>query len=66
MCPTGWPKAFPEDKGMIDMGTVSYLGVPLRGRCRIVIGHLVTFDDKPMPDDPLVLSVMETFAAAPA
>src|SRR6187399_683680 len=24
-------KEFPEDKGMIDMGTVSYLGVPLRG-----------------------------------
>ena len=23
---------FPEDKGMIDMGTVSYLGVPLRVR----------------------------------
>jgi PAS domain S-box-containing protein len=56
-------EAFPEDKGMIDMGTVSYLGVPLRDAAGIVIGHLVTFDDKPMPDDPLVLSVMETFAS---
>src|ERR1041384_2142322 len=54
---------FPEDKGMIDMGTVSYLGVPLRGSDGKVIGHLVTFDDKPMPADPLALSVMETFAA---
>src|ERR1041385_9538305 len=53
---------FPEDKGMIDLGTVSYLGVPLRGSDATVIGHLVTFDDKPMPSDSLALSVMETFA----
>ena len=54
---------FPDDKGMIDMGTVSYLGVPLRASDGKVLGHLVTFDDKPMPADPLALSVMETFAA---
>jgi PAS domain S-box-containing protein len=59
-------EAFPEDKGMIDMGTVSYLGVPLRAADGRVIGHLVTFDDKPMPADPLALSVMETFAARAA
>src|SRR5688572_30819088 len=52
--PDRLPEAFPADKGMIDMGTVSYLGVPLRDAAGIVIGHLVTFDDKPMPDDPLV------------
>src|SRR6266699_1746979 len=57
---------FPDDKGMIDMGTVSYLGVPLRGSDGRVIGHLVTFDDKPMPADPLTLSVLETFAARAA
>src|SRR5436190_20743381 len=57
---------FPEDKGMIDMGTVSYLGVPLRGSDGRVIGHLVMFDDKPMPSDALALSVMETFAARAA
>jgi formate hydrogenlyase transcriptional activator len=53
---------FPEDKGMLAMGTVSYLGVPLRGTDKRVIGHLVSFHDKPMPADPLALSVMETFA----
>ena len=57
---------FPDDKGMIDLGTVSYLGVPLKGSDGKVIGHLVTFDDKPMPSDPLALSVMETFAARAA
>ncbi len=61
--PDRLPEAFPEDKGMIDMGTVSYLGVPLRDAAGVVIGHLVTFDDKPMPFDALALSVMETFAS---
>ncbi len=46
-------EVFPEDKGMIDMGTVSYLGVPVRDSQRRVIGHLVIFDDKPMPPDAL-------------
>jgi formate hydrogenlyase transcriptional activator len=55
-------EVFPDDKGMINMGTVSYLGVPLRDTGGRVIGHLVSFDDKPMPADPLALSVMETFA----
>src|ERR1043165_7379143 len=56
-------EVFPEDKGMIDMGTVSYLGVPLINSEKRIIGHLVVFHDKPMPPDPLALSVMETFAA---
>jgi formate hydrogenlyase transcriptional activator len=60
--PDRLPEAFPADKRMIDMGTVSYLGVPLRDSERRVIGHLVTFDDKPMPHDSLALSVLETFA----
>src|SRR5881296_2752084 len=54
---------FPEDRGMIDMGTMSYLGVPLINSEKRIIGHLVVFDDKPMPADALALSVMETFAA---
>lgn len=56
-------EVFPEDKGMIDLGTVSYLGVPLLNAEKRVIGHLVIFDDKPLAADSLALSVMETFAA---
>jgi formate hydrogenlyase transcriptional activator len=52
-------EAFPADK---DLGMVSYLGVPLRDPAGRVIGHLVSFDDKPMPSDPLAVSVLETFA----
>jgi formate hydrogenlyase transcriptional activator len=54
---------FPADKGMIEMGTTSYLGVPLLDSRKRIIGHLVVFDDKPMPVDPLALRVLETFAA---
>ncbi len=56
------PELFPEDKGMIELGTVSYLGVPLRDSGQRVIGHLVVFDDKPMPYDPLAVSALEMFA----
>jgi formate hydrogenlyase transcriptional activator len=56
-------EAFPRDVGMLKLGTVSYLGVPLLNSQKRTIGHLVIFDDKPMPADALALSVMETFAA---
>src|SRR6266545_189456 len=61
--PDRLPEVFPEDKGMIDLGTVSYLGVPLLNSDKKVIGHIVVFDDKPMPRDPLALSVLEIFAS---
>jgi PAS domain S-box-containing protein len=54
---------FPQDKALFNMGAVSYLGVPLFNVARQVIGHVVVFDDKPMPADPRALSVVESFAA---
>src|SRR5262245_4399354 len=54
---------FPEDKPLVEMSAESYLGVPLRDSTQTIIGHLVIIDDKPMGRDPLVLSVMETFAS---
>src|SRR2546426_1028704 len=56
-------EVFPDDTGMIGMGTVSYLGVPLLNSAKQIIGHVVVFDDKPMPGDALALRVTETFAA---
>ena len=64
--PDNLAESFPQDKEVNDLGIVSYLGVPLRGSDGQVIGHLVIFDDKPMPSDPLALSVMEAFAARAA
>ncbi len=54
---------FPEDKPLVELRAESYLGVPLRDSENYIIGHLVIMDDKPMAEDPLVFSVMETFAA---
>ena len=54
---------FPEDKPLADLQAESYLGVPLRDSSNYVIGHLVIIDEKPMVADPLVFSVMETFAS---
>jgi PAS domain S-box-containing protein len=54
---------FPEDKPLADLQAESYLGVPLRDPSNYVIGHLVIMDDKPMEADPLLFSVLETFAS---
>src|SRR6266849_6267618 len=44
------------------MRAESYLGVPVRDSVQHIIGHLVIIDDKPLASDPLVVSVMTTFA----
>jgi len=54
---------FPADQALVEMSAESYLGVPVRDSTQCIIGHLVIMDDKPMASDPLVLSVMETFAS---
>ena len=59
-------KQFPEDKPLVEMSAESYLGVPMRNAQGAVIGHLVVMDDKPMVRDPLMISVMETFASRAA
>ena len=54
---------FPEDKGLVEWGVVSYCGVPLLTSIGNVVGHLAIFDDKPMPDCQYSLSIMRIFAA---
>ena len=54
---------FPHNKGPVEMRAESYLGVPVRDSTQCVIGHLVVLDEKPMMNDPLVLSVMEAIAS---
>ena len=55
-------KLFPKDRPLAEMSAESYLGVPVRDSAQHIIGHLVIMDDKPMSSDPLLLSVMTTFA----
>src|SRR5687768_13009594 len=54
---------FPQNKFLPTMNAQSYLGIPLWNSAHAVIGHMVLVDDKPMSEDPLWLSVLETFAA---
>jgi formate hydrogenlyase transcriptional activator len=54
---------FPQNKFLPTMNAQSYLGIPLWNANHRVIGHMVLVDDKPMSEDPLWLSVLQTFAA---
>ena len=54
---------FPQNRFLPAMNAQSYLGVPLWNAAQRVIGHMVLVDDKPMSDDPLWVSVLQTFAA---
>jgi formate hydrogenlyase transcriptional activator len=61
--PNDIPRLFPRDKGLIDMGVVSYLGVPLTNIFGQILGHLVVVDNKPMPEEPRNLSIFHIFAS---
>ncbi len=55
---------FPTNQFLKNFGAQSYLGVPLwSSSSHRVIGHMVLVDDKPMSEDPLWVSVLQTFAA---
>jgi formate hydrogenlyase transcriptional activator len=54
---------FPQNEFLPTMNAQSYLGIPLWNSAHTVIGHMVLVDDKPMSEDPLWISVLDTFAA---
>jgi PAS domain S-box-containing protein len=64
--PTGVAQKFPRDEPLVEMGIQSYLGVPLRDAAGEVIGHLATFDERPMPEEPRKLFIFRIFAARAA
>jgi len=47
---------------MREMGVVSYLGVPLLGDDRRILGHLAVLDRRPMPRDERMVALFEIFA----
>jgi FOG: GAF domain len=53
---------FPHIELLAQLNAESFLGVPLWDSSRRVIGHMVLVDDKPMSEDPLWISVLQTFA----
>jgi PAS domain S-box-containing protein len=54
---------FPEDRGLVDWGAVSYAGTPMVDSSGEVIGHFAVMHDAPMPDGDRALDVMRVFAA---
>ena len=61
--PSGIRQRFPNDRLLAELGTESYLGVPLRDPHGTVLGHLAVFDDRPMSEEPRELLTFRIFAA---
>ncbi len=61
--PVGVQQLFPNDKDLVDLSAVGYLGIPLCNGSGAVIGHLAVLDDKPMAKTPQGLSLLNIFAA---
>ncbi|GAB4177076.1 MAG: sigma 54-interacting transcriptional regulator [Terrimicrobiaceae bacterium] len=57
---------FPTDPDLIEVGAVSYLGVPLFDTEGGIMGHLAVVDTKPLPKEPRLLSLFEIFASRAA
>src|SRR5262245_311308 len=53
---------FPHIELLKQLNAESFIGVPLWDSSHRVIGHMVLVDDKPMSEDPLWISVLQTFA----
>ena len=64
--PLGVQGKFPRDRGLIDLGIESYLGVPLLDGGGNVLGHLAVFDERPMPPEPRRLFIFQIFATRAA
>jgi PAS domain S-box-containing protein len=64
--PSGVKDKFPHDEPMVALGVESYLGVPLLDGRGNVLGHLATFDERPMPAEPRRLYTFRIFAARAA
>lgn len=54
---------FSEDHELIDMGVVSYIGMPLVNSAHQILGHLAVLDVNPMFPDPDRELILKLFAA---
>lgn len=59
-------ECFPQDSEAIDLGVVSYLGVPLKESDGSLMGHLAVIDRRPMPEQPRTMALFRIFAAQAA
>ncbi len=54
---------FPDDPDLPPMNAVSYMGIPLKGADRKIMGHLAVLDTKPMEKRNRLMAVFRIFAA---
>jgi PAS domain-containing protein len=57
---------FPKDRMLVEMGVVSYLGVPLLDTLGQVLGHLAVLDTRPMAEEAPRLALFRILAARAA
>ena len=57
---------FPGEVDLLEIGAVSYMGVPLFDLSGEIMGHLAVVDTKPMPAEPRLISLFEIFASRAA
>ncbi|HWB78683.1 MAG TPA: sigma 54-interacting transcriptional regulator, partial [Nannocystaceae bacterium] len=57
---------FPDDRPLVTLGAVSYMGVPLRTPEGRVLGHLFVMDTRPMEQAPRNLAIFHLFATRAA
>src|SRR5262245_2936170 len=57
---------YPDEPNLRGMGAVSYMGVPLFDLDGTTLGQLAVMDTKPMPEEPIRVTVFEIFAARAA
>lgn len=61
--PESVQKRFPQDQELINLGVVSYLGIPLLDSTGQILGHLCVMDTKPMINDTNQQLILRIFAA---
>jgi PAS domain S-box-containing protein len=53
---------YPNAPGLGEAGAVSYMGVPLKDVDETILGHLAVLDNRPLPEEPRLLTVFRLFA----
>jgi len=64
--PDNLVRHYPEHSPLVDLGAVSYLGVPLLDLNGKILGHMAVIDTVPMPEKPRSIALFQIFAARAA
>ena len=59
----GLQELFPKDLPLVDLGAVSYLGIPAFDAFGQVVGHIVILDTKPMEENLRTQAILRIFAS---